>query len=103
MIVGSSLNQKQKATLGNSWGCLLAGMKKLISKLIGLWQKCSMSFLCVRLLLKQGREIATQSAFFAAGWSDELYQSEDDVQEALELAGKSGVKSPGLVALPRGF
>lgn len=48
-------------------------------------------------------EIATQSTFFAAGWSDELDQSEDDVQEALELAGESDVKSPGLVASPRGF
>lgn len=28
VIVGSSLNQNQKATLGNSWGCLLVGMKK---------------------------------------------------------------------------
>lgn len=48
-------------------------------------------------------EIATQSAFCAAGWSDELDQSEDDVQEALELAGESGVKSPGAVASPRRF
>lgn len=49
VIAGNSWNQKQKATLGNSWGCLLAGMKKVISELIGLWQKCSMSFWCVRL------------------------------------------------------
>lgn len=48
-------------------------------------------------------EIARQSAFFAAGWSGELDQSEDDVQEALQLAGESGVKSPGAVALPRRF
>jgi len=44
VIVGISLNQKQKTTLGSSWGCLLAGMKMVISELIGLWQKRSMSF-----------------------------------------------------------
>ena len=51
----------------------------------------------------EAEEIATQSMFFAADWSDELDQSEDDVQEVLELAGESDVKSPELVALPRGF
>ena len=71
VIVGISLNQKQKTTLGSSWGCLLAGMKMVISELIGLWQKRSMSFWCV----SWSREMATQSAIFAAGWSGELDQS----------------------------
>lgn len=48
-------------------------------------------------------EVARQSAFFAAGWSDELDQSEDDVQEALQLAGESDVKSPRALALLRRF
>lgn len=71
LIVGSPLNQKQEATLENSRSCFLAGMKEVISDLLGLWRNVQQNF---RLsdFTAETVEIVTESALFVASMSEEL-------------------------------